>query len=68
MTTLHALFRAIVRLFVDDGTLALGLLGIVLVAALLAQAMPDEPSLSGAVLLVGSLGALLLSVLSAAWR
>jgi hypothetical protein len=68
MTALAALFRALTGLFVDDGALASGLLGIVLVAALLAQAMPDEPSLSGAVLLLGCLGTLLFSVLSAARR
>ena len=66
MNALIALFRQLAGLFVDDGSLALAILGVVVVAALLAFLVPNLSSVAGAILLFGCLGALLANVLWAA--
>jgi Flp pilus assembly protein TadB len=66
MTAVTAALRELAGLFVDDGALALGVLVIVAVAAILAALTPGL--WAGAVLLVGCLGVLLTSVISAARR
>jgi hypothetical protein len=65
MTTLANLFRELVGLFVDDGALALAILGIVLLASILATLVPSAPLASGAVLLLGCLGVLFANVMRA---
>jgi uncharacterized membrane protein len=64
--TLLALVRDVVSLFVDDGSLALAILGVVAIAAIVAALTPNMPLLAGAALLVGSLGVLVVNVLRAA--
>lgn len=66
MTVLATAFRMVVALFVDDGSLALAIIVIVLLSLLVARLMPDM--LLGAGLLVGSLGVLFANVLKAAQR
>jgi hypothetical protein len=64
--TLLALVRDVVSLFVDDGSLALAILGVVAIAAIVVALTPKMPLLAGAALLVGSLGVLVVNVLRAA--
>jgi hypothetical protein len=66
MSALIAFGRELAGLFVDDGSLALAILGIIAVAALLARLLPDQPLLAGAILLFGCLGALIANVARAA--
>ena len=68
MTSLHAIVRDIAGLFVDDGSLALAILGVVALAAIVAALTPGVPLLSGATLLLGNLGVLLVNVIRAARR
>ena len=68
MNALIALFRQLAGLFVDDGSLALAILGVVVLAALLAFLIPSLSAVAGAILLFGCLGALLANVLRAAQR
>jgi hypothetical protein len=63
MTALIRVLRELARLFVDDGALALSVLGIVAAAAIAALA---SGSWAGFVLLAGSLCVLFLNVMSAA--
>jgi hypothetical protein len=58
----------LVGLFVDDGSLALAIIVIVLLSSIFATLMPDLPLATGAVLLVGSLGVLFANVMKAAQR
>jgi hypothetical protein len=66
MTALMAALRELAGLFVDDGSLALAILGIVALAAILAALASGL--WAGAALLVGCLGVLLTNVISAAQR
>ena len=66
MSALIAFGRELAGLFVDDGSLALAILGIIAVAALLARLLPDQPLVAGAILLFGCLGALIANVTRAA--
>jgi hypothetical protein len=59
------LLRELVGLFVDDGALALAILGIVLLASIFAILVPSAPLASGAVLLLGCLGVLFANVMRA---
>ena len=68
MTMLATTFRTLVGLFVDDGSLALATLVIVLVSWILTTMMPAMPLVPGAVLLVGCLGILFANVTTAAQR
>jgi len=67
MTMLVTAFRMLVGLFVDDDSLALAIIVIVLLS-IFATLMPDLPLAAGAVLLVGSLGVLFANVMKAAQR
>jgi hypothetical protein len=58
--------RQLAGLFVEDGWLALAILGIVALAAVLALLMPRLPLAAGALLLFGCLGVLLVNVVRAA--
>jgi hypothetical protein len=66
MSALIAFGRELAGLFVDDGSLALAILGIIALAALLARLLPDQPLVAGAILLFGCLGALIANVTRAA--
>jgi uncharacterized membrane protein len=66
VTSLLGILRDVARLFVDDGSLALAILGVVIVAAIVAALTPDVPVLTGATLLLGNLGVLLVNVIRAA--
>lgn len=68
MTMLVTAFWMLVGLFVDDGSLALAIIVIVLLSSILANLMPDWPLAAGAVLLVGCLGVLFANVMKAAQR
>jgi hypothetical protein len=65
MTTLVAVCRELTGLFIDDGSLALAILMVVVMAGLSASLMPDVPLAGGVVLLLGCLGVLLANVLRA---
>jgi len=60
--------QALVGLFVDDGSLALGIIATVLLSGILTSLMPDKPLVPGAVLLVGCLGVLFANMMKAAQR
>jgi cation transport ATPase len=68
MTMLATVLRMLVGLFVDDGSLALAIIVIVLLSWIVATLMPDWPLAAGAVLLVGCPSALLANVMKAAER
>jgi uncharacterized membrane protein YdjX (TVP38/TMEM64 family) len=68
MITLTSLLRELVKLFVDDGALALAIVAVVAAAAILATLMPAAPLAAGAVLLFGCLGALFASTTRAGRR
>jgi hypothetical protein len=68
MNTLGAVFRELIGLFVDDGLLALEIVAVVVLAAISAALVPNVPSVAGAILLFGCLGALLANVTRAARR
>jgi len=65
MTMLAALMRELAGLFVDDGSLALAIAGVVMIAAISAVLMPNLPMAAGAVLLFGCLGVLFGNVIKA---
>ena len=65
MNILIAVFRELAGLFIDDGSLALAILGVVVLAALVVSVMPGVPMAGGGILLLGCLGALLANVLRA---
>jgi hypothetical protein len=68
MNVLIAVLRELFGLFVDDGSLALMILAVVMLTGIVATLMPDLQLAAGVVLLVGCLGVLLASVASAARR
>jgi hypothetical protein len=68
MNMLIAVLRELIGLFVDDGSLALMILVVVMLAGILATLMPDFQLAAGAVLLFGCLGVLLVNVARAARR
>jgi hypothetical protein len=56
----------LIGLFVDDGSLALAIIIVILLAWIVATLMPDMPLAPGAVLLVGHLGVLFANAMKAA--
>ena len=68
MNTLGAVFRELIGLFVDDGSLALEIVAVVILAAISAALIPDVPLAAGVILLFGCLGVLLANVARAARR
>jgi hypothetical protein len=68
MSMLANALRELIGLFVDDGALALAIVAIVVLAALVATLMPQLTWATGAILLLGCLGALLLNVVRAGRR
>ncbi len=59
MNVLTAVAHEVLGLFVDDGSLALAILAVVVLAAVAAAILPSVPLLAGAILLLGCLGVLL---------
>jgi hypothetical protein len=68
MNALSAVFRELLGLFVDDGSLALAILAVVMLAAISVALIPDTPLAAGAILLLGCLGVLSANVARAARR
>ena len=68
MSMLATAFHMLAGLFVDDGSLALAIIAIVLLSWIFAILMPDVPLAAGLMLLVGTLGALFANVMKAAHR
>ncbi len=68
MNALVTVFRELTGLFVDDGSLALSILAVVVFAGVLAILMPEFPLAAGAILLFGCLRVLLANVTRAAQR
>ena len=62
MNMLGAVFRELIGLFVDDGSLALEIVAVVTLAAISATLIPDVPLAAGTILLFGCLGVLLANV------
>jgi hypothetical protein len=67
MNALSNVVRELAGLFVDDGWLALAILGVVALAAIVSTLVSD-PLATGAVLLLGCLGVLVANVATAARR
>jgi hypothetical protein len=68
MNALGAVFRELLGLFVDDGSLALAILAVVTLAAISVALIPDAPLAAGVILLLGCLGVLSANVARAARR
>jgi hypothetical protein len=68
MSTLVAVLRELAGLFVDDGSLALEILAVVLLAGTSATLIPDVPLAAGGILLLGCLGVLFTNVTRAGRR
>jgi hypothetical protein len=66
MKTLTATFGEVIGLFVDDGSLALAILAVVILAGIFAILIPDVQLVAGAILLFGCLGVLVANVFSTA--
>ena len=65
MTALANALRTVARLFVDDGSLALGIIAVIALAAAFATLAPGRPIVAGLVLVGGCLGVLTGNVMSA---
>jgi hypothetical protein len=65
MTTLSAIWHELVGLFIDDGSLAVAILAVVLFSGFFAIMAPGIPLAAGSILLFGTLGALLTNVMRA---
>jgi hypothetical protein len=63
--TLIGVAASLAGLFVEDGALALAILGVVAAAAICAALVPNAAPACGAILLFGCLGVLLLNVIRA---
>ena len=68
MKTLIGIAVSLAGLFVEDGALALAILGVVVAAGVCAALVPNGARASGAILLFGCLGVLLLNVIRARRR
>jgi hypothetical protein len=65
MTALSAIWHELAGLFIDDGSLAVAILAVVLISGFFAIVAPGIPLAAGAILLFGTLGVLLENVLRA---
>ena len=65
MTMLATAAQTVVGLFVDDGSLALAILAVVVLSGITTTLVPDMPLLTGAVLSGGSVGVLFANVMTA---
>ena len=68
MNVVISIFRELVGLFVDDGSLALAILGLIALAGTFSVLLPDDPLMAGAILVFGCLGVLFANVAVAARR
>lgn len=68
MNLLTGAARQLVKLFVDDGSLALTIISIVALTALLSLTAPEFARAAGAILVFGCAGALLGNVLRSGQR
>jgi hypothetical protein len=68
MNSLKAVFREVAGLFVEDGSLALEIVAVVMLAGVLAQLLPDSHAVAGGILLFGCLAVLGANVARAARR
>jgi hypothetical protein len=68
MNVLIAVLRELIGLFVDDGSLALMILAVVILAGVFVTLAPDLQLAAGAVLLFGCLGVLVANVARASGR
>ncbi len=68
MKMLLGFFREVAGFFVDDGLLALAILGTVALAALVVTVIPSAPMAAGAVLLFGCLVVLISNVVMVSRR
>jgi hypothetical protein len=68
MNALRAVFRELAGLFVDDGSLALEILTVVMLSAFAATLIPEVPLAAGGILLLGCVGVLFANVAIAARR
>jgi hypothetical protein len=68
MKNLAALLGQLAGMFVEDGALALAIIGVVVLAGLVAVLVPAESWLSGVILLLGCLGVLVTNVARAKRR
>jgi uncharacterized membrane protein YdjX (TVP38/TMEM64 family) len=66
MKLLVAVLRELAGLIVDDGSLALAILAVVVIAGAFATLMPELPLAAGAILLFGCLAVLFVNVTRAA--
>jgi len=62
MYALIAVLRELAGLFVDDGSLALQILGVIVLAGAASLLLPDFPLTAAGILLFGCLGALFVNV------
>lgn len=68
MSTITNALCELLGMFVDDGALALAIITTVASAAMVVALVPQVPLAAGGVLVLGCLGALLLSVIRAGRR
>jgi hypothetical protein len=68
MNMLRSVSHELIGLFVDDGALAAAILAVVILAGVAAALAPDRPLIAGAILLLGCLAVLSISVARAARR
>ena len=68
MNVLIGVLRELIGLFVDDGSLALMILAVVILAGIFVTLAPDLQLAAGAVILFGCLGVLVANVARAAGR
>jgi hypothetical protein len=68
MKTLIGIAASLAGLFVEDGALALAILGVVAAAGICTALIPNAAPASGAILLLGCLSVLLLNVIWARRR
>jgi hypothetical protein len=55
MNSLKAVFREVAGLFVEDGSLALEIIAVVVVAGILSRLLPKSPTVAGGTLVIGCL-------------
>jgi hypothetical protein len=68
MKIITSVFREVAGLFVEDGSLALQIVVVVIISGVFARLFPDSTSAAGAILLFGCLGVLSANVARAARR
>ncbi len=68
MSLFNAALRELIGLFIDDGWLAMAIIGVIAIAAITAALIPHGTLAAGAILLCGLLAVLLINTLAAARR